>query len=244
MSAVTLDYASNVAPNAPTLNEPTDEATNVIFLPALKMTTTDADSDYLRYKIDLCENVAMTTNCSTFDQTVSQTGWSGQDAESSTAYASGTQATYTLQSSLVRNMTYYWRAYAIDPGGSNTWSNSSLIFSFTTFVVPYAPLSCVIQETVDDSSVTITWTDEAGNEDGYEVQRSVNGGGFALLQDLAAGSTSHQDSTISTGNTYKYRVASYFTGPFYSTWCETSTLNFNTGNLDFQGIDLKGLNLR
>ena len=69
----------------------------------------------------------------TFDQTASQTGWSGQDTESGTAYQSGTQAVYTLQSALLPNTTYYWRSYYIDPSGGNAWSDTQTTpFSFTT----------------------------------------------------------------------------------------------------------------
>lgn len=122
----------NSAPTTPSLDSPADSATNQSLTPALLTTTTDPNSDYLRYKIQLCENVGMTTNCQTFDQTSSQTGWSGQDAQTSTAYASGTQATYTIQSALANSFIYYWRSYAIDPGGTNTWSSTQTPYSFTT----------------------------------------------------------------------------------------------------------------
>ena len=78
----------------------------------------------------------MSTNCQTFDQTSSQTGWSGQNTETSTAYTSATQATYTIQTPLAAATSYYWRSYAIDPGGSNTWSNTQTPYSFTTLTPP------------------------------------------------------------------------------------------------------------
>jgi len=133
LSEVTLDYDIEYVPNTPSLNEPTDGSTITTSLtPSLKTQTTDDNSDYLRYKIQLCEDESMTTNCQTFDQTSSQTGWSGQNTESSTAYTSGTEATYTPQSNLTSGTTYYWRSYAIDPGGSNTWSGTqSPVYSFT-----------------------------------------------------------------------------------------------------------------
>ena len=131
--AVEIKPYVNVAPSTPSLDSPADVATGVSTTPTLQTTTTDVDSDYLRYKIELCENLAMTTNCQTFDQTASQTGWSGQDAQTSTAYASGTQASYTLQSTLANSTTYYWRSYAIDPAGSNSWSSTQgTPRSFTT----------------------------------------------------------------------------------------------------------------
>ncbi len=136
----------NSAPAAPTLSFPINSATGVSVLPQLQMRTTDADSDYLQYKIEVCS----TSNCSsvvrTIDQTSSQTGWSGQDQQSGTAYTgnstigSSTMATHTYQASaLSPNTQYWWRAYAIDPGGSNTASSASSIFSFTTSQAPTAP---------------------------------------------------------------------------------------------------------
>ena len=78
----------------------------------------------------------MTANCQTFDQTSSQTGWSGQDTQSSTAYTSGTQSTYTVQAALENWKIYYWRSYAKDPGGSNTWSSTQgSPYSFTTMAI-------------------------------------------------------------------------------------------------------------
>lgn len=129
---ITAAASCNQAPSTPSLDSPANGATNQSLTPALLTTATDPDSDYLRYKIELCEDSGMTTNCQTFDQTVSQTGWSGQNAQTSTAYASGTQATYTLQSSLTAGTTYYWRSYAKDPGGLDTWSSTQSPYSFTT----------------------------------------------------------------------------------------------------------------
>ena len=117
-------FTMNTPPLTPTLDSPADLATNQSVSATLKTTTTDTNSDYLRYKIQICTDAAMTTGCQTIDQTVSQTGWSGQNTQSNTAYTSGTQAIYTIQTPLATTTTYYWRSYAIDPGGSNTWSGT------------------------------------------------------------------------------------------------------------------------
>ena len=232
----------NSSTNAPSLDSPTDTAIDQSLTPALKTTATDADSDYLRYKIELCENLAMTTNCQTFDQTSSQTGWSGQDAESSTAYASGTQATYTVQSSLDKNTTYYWRSYAIDPGGTNAWSSTQgTPYSFTT-INPPAPTQasmCLVEEAEDDSQMVITWSDNATDEDGYEIQRSVNSGAWANLYTYGINVVTHTDSSVSQNNTYQYRIAPFYTGPVYSEWCITALLNLGVGSIQFEGVMLE-----
>jgi hypothetical protein len=131
--SATQNFTMNTAPSTPTLDSPTNGATNQSLTPALRTTTTDTNGDYLRYKIELCTNVGMTLNCQTFDQTSTQTGWSGQNTQSNTAYTSGTQATYTPQTPLSASTTYFWRSYSIDPGGINTWSSTQgTPNSFTT----------------------------------------------------------------------------------------------------------------
>jgi len=178
----------------------------------------------------------MTSNCQTFDQTSSQTGWSGQNAQTSTAYTSGTQATYTLQSVLDVSTTYYWRSYAIDPGGANDWSaTQGTPYSFTTTSTPTQQTDCRIQEAGDDSQNTVIWTDTATNEDYYRVDRSKDAAAWSTLSStIAADSTSYVDNTITTGATYYYRVAPYLTaGPTYGDWCYTNTLTQSLGSFRF-----------
>jgi titin len=227
----------NIKSNTPSLDTPTDTATNQALILALKTTTTDADSDYLRYKIELCTNLAMTTGCiAPIDQTSSQTGWSGQNADSSLAYTSGTQAVYTFTSNLIPGTTYYWRSYAIDPAGSNLWSNTQTPSSFTTQFNPFEATQCRIDESNDKSSFTLNWLDRAVDETGYEIQRSVNGGAWSVLVTaLPAGTNTYTDSTISYGTSYGYRIAPYKSpGVNGSTsWCTAATLLPNIGVFKF-----------
>ena len=96
------------------------------------MTTTDANSDYVRYKVQIATDPTFTQNLVTFDQSSSQTGWSGQNASGNTAYNSGSTATYTPATPFEQGKTYYVRAYAIDPAGTNLWSSVGSAISFTT----------------------------------------------------------------------------------------------------------------
>src|SRR5690606_30130513 len=116
----------NEPPETPTLLAPANTSVLNNLTPTLQFTTTDFESDYLRYKIEICtnSNMDMGVGCQTFDQTIDQTNFSGQDAETGTAYSSGTTASYTFSSQLPINTTYYWRVYAIDPGGSDWWSGT------------------------------------------------------------------------------------------------------------------------
>lgn len=129
---------ANTNPSGLTLIEPANSSTGIRGYPIFRLRASDADNDYLQYKIEICT----TSNCSaifrTIDQTVSQTGWSGQDANAQSAYvgnssiSSSTIATHLLQPpGLSANTQYWWRGYSIDPVGSNTWSSPSSIQTFT-----------------------------------------------------------------------------------------------------------------
>ncbi len=175
-AAVYLDnILSNTLPTTPTLDVPTDTATNQLIATSLSTTATDTDSDYLRYKIQVCTNAGMSTGCSTYDQTSSQTGWSGQDSQTSTAYASGTQATYTIQTPLANSTTYYFRSYAIDPGGSNTWSaTQGTPYSFTTHEGDAPSISSITSVAGDTAT---TYYDNTDNSATAIVFVSTDGAG-------------------------------------------------------------------
>jgi predicted phage tail protein len=58
--------------------------------------------------------------------------------------------------------------------------------------------------------VSLTWKDNATNETGFVLERSVNGGAFAQLAAPGPrngmGSVSYTDTTVTAGNAYAYRV--------------------------------------
>jgi len=132
----TQSLSVNTAPGAPTLLSPASGATNQSKSPLLQVKTTDADSDYLKYKI-LLYNSDCSTGLQTYDETSSQTGWSGQDQQTGTAYtgssslSGSTGAIYGL-AILSANTTYCWQAAAIDPAGTNTFGANSSTQLFTT----------------------------------------------------------------------------------------------------------------
>ena len=122
-------------PNAPTQNAPANGATDQSVTPVFQMTATDPNSDKLQYKVTIYSNAGCSSVVQTNDQSSSQTGWSGQNTTcvaGSDCYTSGTQGTFTTQSALSNSTTYYWRASAKDPLGTNTFTDSATCNSFTT----------------------------------------------------------------------------------------------------------------
>jgi len=75
--------------------------------------------------------------------------------------------------------------------------------------VPAAP-SGLGAVSVSDSQIDISWVDNAGNEDGFYIERSPNGtGSWTVIATLAANSTSHSDNGLVLDTTYFYRVRAY-----------------------------------
>lgn len=104
-------------------------------------------------------------------------------------------------------------------------------------------LSLSLVTLADDSSVTIDWIDRETEEDSYKLERNVDSGGFSAFQTLAANTVSYQDTSITTGHTYQYRVAPYINATSsYGDWCTTSTLSLQSGLFNSSGLNFSGLN--
>ena len=98
--------------------------------------------------------------------------------------------------------TYSYRIRAKNAYGNSDWSTST---TYTTG--PAAPAT--LTATADSSSqISLDWSNVA-QETGFKVDRSVNGGDFAVLDhQIAADDIDIEDTPVSPSNTYIYRVRS------------------------------------
>lgn len=113
----------------------------------------------------------------------------------------------------VPGTTYFYRVYAYNSAGASGFSNES---SGVTVPVPPSPPSAPtgLSATVVNQQINLAWTDTAGNEDGFKIERKAGSGGtYAPLVTLATPSTqSYSDTTATPGVTYFYRVYAYNSG--------------------------------
>lgn len=56
------------------------------------------------------------------------------------------------------------------------------------------------------TQVNLAWSDNASNETQFRIERKTGAGTYAFLATKAANSLSHNDTTVSAGNTYTYHV--------------------------------------
>jgi len=57
------------------------------------------------------------------------------------------------------------------------------------------------------TQVQLGWTDNAINETGFVIERSANGGAFAVIDTVGADIVTYIDGTVVAGNDYTYQVA-------------------------------------
>ncbi|HSX37011.1 MAG TPA: hypothetical protein VLG13_02755, partial [Patescibacteria group bacterium] len=215
-SFTTLGFVST-----PTTITPANSSTGASVTPQFQLRSSDASgADYARYKVVMCTNAGMTTGCQTFDQTASQTGWSGQDSQASTAYVtsstltSSTIAHYTVQSALSYGTQYYWQAYAIDPGDSNTWSAATSVQTFTTSFQPNAPT--LITPMTTGTSIFPLFQLSATDGDGdylkykFDLCSTSNCSSIITTIDQTSSQTGWQDQDQSSATGYSSgRIARY-----------------------------------
>lgn len=99
--------------------------------------------------------------------------------------------------------TYYYKVSA-----TNVYGESTVIgpVSVTITGVPNAPGALSAAE-VSATAVGLSWTDNASDETGFAVYRSLDGVTYTLRSNLAANVAALQDTGLTPGTTYYYRVA-------------------------------------
>jgi hypothetical protein len=135
---------------------------------------------------------------------------------------------------------YCYRTRAFNDGGFSEYSN---VACASTPSLPASP-SDLSATTVSQSQIDLTWTDNASDEDGFELERSLDGSmDWTLVATLGADVTSYSDTDLSSGTTYYYRVRAFnaLGGSSYSN--TASAMTYNTNFVDqfvYEEIEVSG----
>lgn len=98
---------------------------------------------------------------------------------------------------------YYFRIRAYNAGGYSAYTNPTM--GITGPAIPKAP-SMLAVKIIAPTWLKLEWIDNAGNETRYILQRAIGNGGFATIKMYDAGTTVGYDSSVTSGETYHYRV--------------------------------------
>jgi len=104
--------------------------------------------------------------------------------------------------------TYYYRIRAYNSFGHSDYSNEANATTKPAGTAPSKPsnLTGIANST---SEISLTWTDNSDNEDGFKLERKAEGGSYTEIKTLSSNATSFTDSSVSPDKTYTYRVRSF-----------------------------------
>jgi hypothetical protein len=74
--------------------------------------------------------------------------------------------------------------------------------------VPAAPTALAVTD-ITSSSISLAWTDNANNEDGFVLERSPDQTSWVQAAQLGVDVTAHTDTGLDDSTTYYYRVSAY-----------------------------------
>ena len=80
--------------------------------------------------------------------------------------------------------------------------------SSTPGQTPAAPTN-LVATAISSSQIGLSWTDNANNETGFQIQRSTNGVNFALIATVGANVTTYTNNGLTAGTTYYYRIRAF-----------------------------------
>ncbi|MBD3240787.1 MAG: DNRLRE domain-containing protein [Chitinivibrionales bacterium] len=106
--------------------------------------------------------------------------------------------------------------------GDGTTTEEYVITVQVSVVVPAAPSGCDASAS-SYSSVGLSWTDNASNETGFKIYRSLSqSSGYTQVGTVGENVTTWSDNNLSASTTYHYRVYSYNTAGNSSDYCGCS----------------------
>ncbi|HUJ10125.1 MAG TPA: fibronectin type III domain-containing protein [Verrucomicrobiae bacterium] len=100
---------------------------------------------------------------------------------------------------------------------------------------PTAPTNLLAN--VVSARIDLSWADTSTNEDGFKIERSVDGTNFTQIAQVLSNTTTHRDTTAWYGTTYYYRVRSYNAAgdSGFSNIASGTTVNFCSAQISVVG---------
>lgn len=115
----------------------------------------------------------------------------------------GTNVTTYNDSGLSPNTTYWYRVRAYNAGGNSGYSNQANAITLSPLGLTATAASA--------TQVNLSWSDASTNEDGFKIERSIDGTNFTQIAQVLPNTTTYRDTGAWPGTTYFYGVQAYNT---------------------------------
>ncbi len=109
-------------------------------------------------------------------------------------------------SGLTSGTTYAYRVRAENASGPSAFSNT---YSLTTTLTVPTAASALGAIALGATSVKLSWTDNAGNESGYRIERQTGSGAWTQIDSVGTNITLYVDYSVVASTSYNYRVIAY-----------------------------------
>jgi fibronectin type 3 domain-containing protein len=155
-------------------------------------------------------------NLTWIDSSNNESGFKVERALAGGAYSQiatlGANVTVYQDTGLSAKTTYWYRVRAYSSAGDSGYSNVAAATTQPAGVPPAAP-SSLVATAASTSQINLSWVDNATNESGFKVERSLtaSSSGFSQIATVGANVTAYQDTGLAPSTTYYYRVRSYNT---------------------------------
>jgi len=180
------NIASATTPAPPPPAAPTGLSATVTSPTRIDLSWTDNATDETSYRIERCTGAS----CTSF-------------AELTTKAANATSHSDT---SAAHSTTYRYRVIAVNGNGDSAPSNVAT--ATTPAPPPPAAPTGLSATAISATRIDLAWSDNATDETSYRIERCTAASctSFAELATKAANATSHSDTPVADGTTYRYRV--------------------------------------
>jgi autotransporter-associated beta strand protein len=153
-----------------------------------------------------CEiNLAWTNNATNATSIVIQRSTDGVNYAQIGATANN--GTNYADTTLPQSTTYYYEVVANNADGNSLISNTA--HATTQAAQPPAAPSGLIATAISTNQINLKWIESSTNEDGFNLERSTDGGNYSSLAIVGAGITNYSDTGLAPGSTYYYQVQAF-----------------------------------
>ncbi len=159
----------------------------------IDLSWTDSAANEEGFKIERCQGAG----CSSFAQVATV----------------GANVTNYANTGLSAGTPYTYRVRAYNSGGNSAYSGSASAITAAAPLPPAAP-SGLASKVVSGTTIDLSWTDGATNEDGFKIERCQGArcSNFAQVATVASNVTTYSNTGLRRGTSYSYRVRAYNAG--------------------------------